>query len=174
MRLFFALWPSASERQALLQAVQAPLQAVRGRAVPHEKLHVTLAFLGEVPPARLPSLLELAAGLASPAFELVFDRLEHWRRARVLAAVASALPPAASQLADALRERLVAAGFRPDLKPFRAHVTLAREVEASAATAMPAVALGCHEFMLVESRTERSGALYSVLGRWRLYDAENT
>ena len=48
-RLFFALWATAEERRALSAAAAAAVGTSGGRAVPEENLHVTLAFLGQVP-----------------------------------------------------------------------------------------------------------------------------
>lgn len=172
MRLFFALWPNDAERTALVNATRAAVEACGGRAVPRENLHLTLAFLGSLPQERLPALLAMAAVVRSTAFALVIDRIEHFRRSRVLAATPSRLPAAASALAAVLRERLLVGGFTPDLKPFRAHLTLSREItRARESAAMDPVRLECAEFALVESRTESSGAIYSVLRSWSLYGA---
>lgn len=172
MRLFFALWPSDAERAALVNAARAAVEACGGRAVPPDNLHLTLAFLGSLPEERLPVLLATAAAVRSAAFALVIDRIERFRRARVLAATPSQLPGEAVALAAALRERLLAGGFAPDPKPFRAHLTLAREITRARELArMDPVRLECSAFALVESRTESSGAIYSVLRSWPLYGA---
>ncbi len=47
MRLFVAILPPETIRQRLLCAQQALAQQGRGRFVPAENLHLTLAFLGE-------------------------------------------------------------------------------------------------------------------------------
>lgn len=172
MRLFFALWPNDAERTALVHATRTVVEACGGRTVPRENLHLTLAFLGSVSAERLPALLSSAAAVRSAAFALVLDRIEHFRRSRVLAATPTQLPGAAGALAAALRDRLLECGFTPDLKPFRAHLTLAREVmRARESAALAPVRLECAAFTLVESRTEARGALYSVLGSWSLYGA---
>lgn len=145
-----------------------------GRAVPCANLHLTLAFLGSVPEERLPALLATAAAVRSEAFSLVIDRIEHFRRSRVLAATPTRVPVAAGALAAALRERLPADGFAVDVKPFRAHLTLAREVvRAPEPASLDPIHLECTEFTLVESRTESSGAIYSVRGAWLLYGVES-
>jgi 2'-5' RNA ligase len=73
-----------------------------------------------------------------------------------------------------LKSALSGEGITPDLKPFRAHVTLARKVPAevmvapSRRRAVPSVLWTFTHFVLVESRTGPSGALYSVLSSWPL------
>ncbi|MGH8218299.1 MAG: 2'-5' RNA ligase family protein [Steroidobacteraceae bacterium] len=190
-RLFFALWPDQTMREALFAAIDgAAVGAVReGRPVPLANLHVTLAFLGSVPEAALASLIELAREVAvarsgegrgvgaatrvsersSAAIAMRLDRIEHWRRAEILCAAASRMPAGAEELSDALKSTLVAAGFRPDLKPFRAHVTLARQVRrAPANPGMQAVTWSFGEFALIESRTLPEGSSYSTVASWAL------
>jgi 2'-5' RNA ligase len=181
-RLFFALWPDESMREAMTQATRRAARASGGRPVPAENLHVTLAFLGPVPERRLPRLAEIArnvagalgarcdsAGTSAEALELLFDRLEHWRATHLLCALAAEPPARVAALARALQDRLVADGFAPDLKPFRPHVTVARKVlHASAAGKMHPVAWRFTELALIESRTLREGALYSVVESYPL------
>jgi 2'-5' RNA ligase len=174
-RLFFALWPDRRMREALSAAVHATMIALPGgRPVPVENLHVTLAFLGGVPEASLPALLELARNVAPRAepMLLTLDTIDYWRRAQVLCAAASREPAGAAAFAEGLKSALCAAGFRPDLKPFRAHVTLARQVRrAPPDAAMPPVPWSFDEFALVESRTLAEGSSYSVLESWTLCGA---
>ncbi len=177
-RLFFALWPTAEQQASMANATWEVLQASGGRAVPGSNLHVTLAFLGSVPERRLGELGSIAqrasaaAGVTQP-FHVSFERLEYWKKAQLLCAVpamARALRDtgdAATVLAAALKTQLVAAGFTPDLKPFRAHVTLARKVSRRSDWArelrMPPVSWSFTAFSLMVSRTDADGALYSVV-----------
>ena len=71
---------------------------------------------------------------------------------------------AASSLALSLKNETAAAGFSPDLKPFRAHVTVARKVaRAPAALALQPVLWRFDAFALIESRTDCQPAPYTVL-----------
>jgi 2'-5' RNA ligase len=180
LRLFFALWPTPEAQQALLAASAACVAASGGRPVPAANLHATLAFLGNVPPARLPALRalaqELAARSVAGALQLQFQRLEHWARPQILCATASATAGAARAgvLAADIRRAAGAGGFAPDLKPFHAHVTVARKV-ARAAQAQPVaeVTWNCRRFALVASTTGAAGSLYSVLDSYPLDSGEN-
>lgn len=176
-RLYFALWPSEAERKALVHATRKIVRAAGGRRVPPENLHLTLAFLGSVPERRLPEL-QAAAERAAQAFRAVggvpldvtLDRIEHWVKPQIVGATASVPPRAATELASLLRRELVAAGFTPDLKPFRAHVTLVRKVARRTMSdiEMPPVTWSFAGFALVESRTAPSGSLYSIAHSWPL------
>jgi len=198
-RLFFALWPEEPMREALAAAVGGAIAAMHGcRPVPLANLHVTLAFLGAVPEAALGALTELAGEvsrrpalahpapgptdavggmpadhghgqLAHSALEIQLDTIEHWRRAEILCAAASRMPAAAEELSRTLRTTLLAGGFHPDLKPFRAHVTLARHIRrAPRDLGMPVVTWSFDEFALIESRTHPEGPTYSVVDSWVL------
>jgi 2'-5' RNA ligase len=174
-RLFFALWATAEERRALSAAAAAAVGTSGGRAVPEENLHVTLAFLGQVPAARTTELAALAhrvgtnGALAGTPLVLQFERLAYWHAPQILVALGTAGAGPAAALAAALQREASAAGFLPDLKPFRAHVTVARKVtHAAASTPLPSVSWKCAEFVLVESRTIATGSVYSVLESYLL------
>lgn len=122
MRLFIAL-PAGSAAKALLQT-EALLQknGVRGRFLPPEKLHLTLAFLGETPdPA---PVTEAMKKVRVPKLKLSFGRLTLFGDALV-----ALMEPDADLEAYTrrLREALDAAGIGYDKKAFRPHVTLARK-----------------------------------------------
>jgi RNA 2',3'-cyclic 3'-phosphodiesterase len=176
-RVFFALWPDDPLRSAFADATREVARSVGGRLVSAHNLHVTLLFVGSVAEDRLPELEALAAqvagtNVASPS-ELLFDRIEHWQRPRVL--VATARPSAGVAVAGALAVKLLevsrSAGFPPDLKTlgsvphiaFRPHVTLARKV----AGPVPSVDIAPLRwsftgFALVRSEQGPDGSQYSV------------
>jgi 2'-5' RNA ligase len=57
-RLFFALWPTPTVREAVVAAQAAWRWPTRARPTLMERLHVTLLFLDPVPDDRLRPLLE--------------------------------------------------------------------------------------------------------------------
>ncbi len=157
-RLFFALWPDEAGRDALLAASRPLREALGGRPVPRANLHLTLRFLGEVTEEEERAHRGWADEVRCEPVTIGFDRIEWWERPRVLVAA-----PAAHALGQDFR-------FCPDIKSFRAHVTLAREVPAPGSRGpswpMPLVSWHCDRVVLVESRR---GAPYSVVGEWPLY-----
>jgi RNA 2',3'-cyclic 3'-phosphodiesterase len=180
-RLFFALWPDAAARAELAAAARAAIVAAGGRAVPESNLHATLAFLGSVPEPRLGELREIAArvacghGAGARPLRLHFDEVAHWARPQILVAVSAVESPAAHALAGELKSATHAAGFSPDLKPFQAHVTLARKVSRAAAAPLAhRVSWSFGGFALVESRTDARGAAYSVVESFLLVAGQNS
>jgi RNA 2',3'-cyclic 3'-phosphodiesterase len=179
-RLFFAFWPASEPRRALTAAARAGL-GTAGRAVPEANLHVTLAFLGNVAEQYLETLDAIAANVAAcgvagaSPLTLDFDRLEHWARPQIIVAVGAApLPLGAQALAAELKRATQGAGFSPDLKPFHAHVTLARKVaHAPDAPLTRRVSWSFDTFALVDSRSDKGAVSYSVLRSYVLVDAHN-
>ena len=178
-RLFFALWPDEASRRALAAATARAVRRSGGRPVPAANLHVTLAFLGSVPQSQLPQLQRLAREQASAhppsdvPLSLTFEQLAHWPRQQILCATATEESGAVHALAASLRDLVAAAGFRPDLKTFHAHVTVARKVVRFArASALRPVVWRFADFALLESRTEPAGPVYSVIESYSLVNRE--
>jgi RNA 2',3'-cyclic 3'-phosphodiesterase len=177
-RLFFALWPDEAQRQALWQATAKAVSKCGGRPVAAANLHVTLVFLGSVPQRRLPQLQAIAQRAARARAQdvplsLRLDALAHWPRQQILCALAADEPPLAQALAAALKDAAAAAGFSPDLKPFHAHVTLARKVaRAALRPALRALLWRFDSFALIDSRTETDGAVYSVIESYALVNTQ--
>jgi len=183
-RLFFALWPDDEQRAALTHASARIVRHCGGRPVPGENLHVTLAFLGSVPEPRLTELGAVARRAAaafprdSVPIALSLGTLEHWAKAQVLTVLerkdeAPAAPSGAPTLARILCTETAAAGFSPDLKPFRVHVTVARKVARPPRPGvMRKVEWSFDAFALVESRTLPEGPVYSVVESYVLGGAE--
>jgi 2'-5' RNA ligase len=176
LRLFCALWPAPEEQQALMGATAAAVARSPGRPIPVANLHVTLAFLGNVEAVLLPQLRavlqSVAVAAAGGPLHLQFESLEHWMRPQILCATASAAGDAANHafaLAASLRRSTLASGFTPDLKPFHAHVTVARKVQAAPqAQPIARVTWNLGTFALVASSTSASGSVYSVLESYPL------
>jgi 2'-5' RNA ligase len=174
-RVFFALWPDDSLRAAFARATHEVAGTSGGRPVPARNLHVTLVFLGSVAEDRLPGLEALAArvagtNVASPS-ELIFNRVEYWKRPRVLVATAS--PSAGVVVAGALAAKLFeaasSAGLAPPISTFRPHVTLARKVPGPiAAVDIDPLPWVFTRFALARSQRGPDGAEYSVMATFPL------
>lgn len=174
-RLFFALWPSERMQADLAEALASALRSgepLDGRLVPEAKFHLTLAFLGSVPQSQFEMLDEVGARCAQSLqagdapIAITLDTLEHWRKPQVLVATSRATPPAAVTLAETLKRMLVERSFSPDLKPFRAHATVARKVRrVSGELQLAPVRWTFDSLHLVESG---SGSAYSTVKKWVL------
>jgi 2'-5' RNA ligase len=167
-RLFFALWPSEAQQQAIEHRLKERVGASGGRAIPARNLHVTLIFLGNVPDSQFEITKACAAQATGEiAFDLTFDRLETWSRSRVLCLAASAVPQVLAQLVERLQFNLLRQGFEIRQEEFRPHVTLARDVKKRGIQeAIPAFQWQVEHFVLVESQRGPAGSQYTIAARW--------
>jgi 2'-5' RNA ligase len=155
MRLFIALELDDRTRDRLQEA-QSALETARTDAAPGQRLsltrrehmHLTLAFLGEVPPDRLDdvraALSEVRSepDLAAP-LRLTLEGIGSFpqREGRVWW-VGVRGDRALTDLQRRLVEGLVARGFAPDARPYRPHLTIAREADTGPDIPPPGVACG--------------------------------
>ncbi len=140
-----------------------------------EGMHLTLRFLGQASPdqiAKLLALLEPAARSTGPieatlaGLGLFPDR----GRPTVLWVGISAGEPL-THLQASCEAAAVSAGFLPESRPFRAHLTLGRWRERMPRPLLPALDLGPTRFemlTLFQSEPRSGGSIYSSRGRWPL------
>lgn len=127
MRLF-AGWPLAENHKAALEARIAPLRVALPAAswARPEALHLTLLFLGETDPGRLPALIEgldHLCGRAAIPVEISGPGFFPDRKRPRVAWIGLEPPGPIRDLATAVRAE---SGAVPDERPFHPHLTLAR------------------------------------------------
>jgi 2'-5' RNA ligase len=127
VRLFFALWPDAVARSELAAAGAATRADRPGRMVRAADLHMTLAFLGEIAPGRLPELIAIGTTLPWEPTTLRIDRAGFFPRGGILWLGPALTPPALLAAVGELHAQLRAIGLRIEDRPFAAHVTVARK-----------------------------------------------
>lgn len=183
-RLFVALdLPVAYRREIGRRAAALRRELPPARWVRPEAMHLTLAFLGDTPVARVDDL----AGALGPAFatapalelSLAGGGAFPPRRPARVAWVAVTGPAALPALQRRVAETAAAAlGGSVERKPFHAHVTVARPrrpwsqrvVERFAAEFEPPVGepFTVREGVLYRSRLDPGGAIYTPLARFPL------
>ena len=166
-RLFFALWPDEDAALALAELSKSLATRAEGRPVPPEKIHLTLAFLGEVAPVRAEAARRAAATARWRAFELVLDQVGSFRSAKVAWAGCAHAPAGLATLQGGLAEALRARDFVLEERPFAPHLTLVRKA-AKAMTRAPIAPIvwKAREFTLV--RSETGTGRYVVTDTWPL------
>jgi RNA 2',3'-cyclic 3'-phosphodiesterase len=173
--LFFAIFPTL-EIAALVAQLTLRLcseLSLKGRPLTTGRLHVTLDHLGNfvgLPKNIVDTARTVAAAIAEPPFEIVFDRvasLGHGRVNRPFVLRGNegvvALTAFRQTLVAALAEAGLGSGERSSYTP---HVTLLFDDRRVSERAVETVAWTAHEFVLVRSLLGRSR--YVVLARWPL------
>jgi 2'-5' RNA ligase len=168
-RVFFAYWPDAKARQAVIEATRAAVASIDGQPVSASNLHVTLAFLGRVPSARIPEIVRIGARGDYPQAMLSFDRLQYWPQPKIVAALAETIPAAGQQLVDTLWECLLPLGIEREERPWRPHFTVVRRVRRPPPKlTIPVIHWNCDRLALVESVSGPDGLHYTALAEWPL------
>lgn len=143
-----------------------------GRATRRNTIHLTLAFLGEVPETRLPELCAVADCVNGQSFTMVLDQLGYWRHNRLLWAGSREPVATLEKLVSQLRNALVNSGFLVDAekKGFLPHVTLVRKTPANSDLlenqhfpSFEPVTWPVDRFVLARSRLSSSGSEYLIL-----------
>lgn len=172
MRAFVAVFPPPEVQRALIEAAEVH-PAFRPTAP--QRVHLTLKFLGEVPPGVLTQIkaaLEPIRNEHEP-FDVVtsdFGAFPSPHRARILWA---GLDAGASSLLQALAEsieaRLEPEGFAREGRPFVPHMTLgrARRPTPFGPASLPKLQFTVSGVDLVQSRHGATGVEYSTLARYK-------
>jgi 2'-5' RNA ligase len=171
LRLFLALWPDENTRAALTQVAASLQKTWSGRRMRRESLHLTLAFLGDTPVARLDALRQLAATVAGQSFTLTLNSPGCWQHNRVGWLSVKDIPPALAQLVSDLTRVLQTGEFPLDHQPYVPHITLVRNAHCSAPPPCQPVVWHAQSFVLLASPKPGAGGGYDVLGEWPLGDA---
>ena len=172
LRVFFALVPPPEIRAALAELGRDRARRLHGRPVPADNIHLTLAFVGAWPRARLDALRTAGAALDGEAMRITLDRQGGFRRSGVAWVAPSSAPATLGMLATALAARLRANGVPHDEKPFHPHLTIARKCRGRFVEgATGPYVWDIDEVALVASDTRAEGARYTVLATWPLLAA---
>ena len=182
MRLFIAIdlddarSAIADEQRRLKAALDDSRSAIKWVRPDH--MHLTLVFLGEVPEARAPAIVEaIGQPVAQPPFDLEFGGIGVFppRGAPNVLWVGAAAGEAGSiQLQRELADRVQRLGIALERRPFHPHLTLARWKTSRGADRARALAAGrdrpiatvhVDHATLYQSRLSPTGPTYTPLAR---------
>jgi 2'-5' RNA ligase len=165
VRLFFALWPPPAAARALADWANEVARGAGGKPIAAEKIHLTLAFLGEADPEQ--AVLG-ARQVQGEAFDLPLEVSQYWKRNQIVWAGPQRTPDPLDRLVKALHLELHRAGFVLKRRPFVTHVTLVRKARTPPTLPdLPPVHWPLREFVLVQSRL-REGPIYATLKSFHL------
>lgn len=172
MRLFFALEIDEKTRQSLADAMlQLRQQAIGGRWTRPENLHVTVQFLGELPPESLPELsgmLRRSADSVRP-FHLVFGGCGTFGSRRDILWIGIEPCKMLQQLFGLITTELAGASLPHEKRLYQPHLTIARQIRLPDGhlPAWPGPHIRCpiRHFTLMESRRQDGRPVYRAVLR---------
>jgi RNA 2',3'-cyclic 3'-phosphodiesterase len=188
MRVFVALdIPEAVRQNLAAMRRDFPAIASQLRWVPPQNFHVTLKFIGSVPPEKLQPIIEALRRLSLADRVQLRIRGVAWgvnaKTGVMLYAIMEDSKPLTA-LATAIDQQLEHLGFIPENRTFMPHLTLvraSRDVPANFQTALRELAdqhkqydfgsVTPEEFHLMESKTLPAGPIYSKIQSFPLVTA---
>jgi len=169
IRAFFALVPEDSVRLQFLALARDVARRSRGRAISGEHVHLTLAFLGDVPVESVGRLRAIGDAMPQVGAPLAFDTLGAWRASGVAWVAPSVLPAALATLHGQLHGALTEAAFPLESRPFRPHVTLARRcVQPHPRQQSTPIHWSVRKMCLIGSELRAEGPVHTTLAEWTL------
>lgn len=180
MRVFIAI-DVPQDIKNRLASVQEQLRpfSPSARWVATESIHLTLKFIGEIPEKRREDIDEALAGLTWRAFTVGVHGVGFFPGTRSPRVFWAGLQAATMEgLAKEIDTRLEQAGFDPEKRTFRAHVTLARSGNTRLESALVNAAepfmdtdfgtFTADRCFLYQSTLKASGAVYTRLKEYPL------
>ncbi len=166
---FFALWPDDALQKQYAKFSQQYLNGFKGKFVPTQNIHITLAFLGELNKEQIKSAKLAADGIKTDSFVLQLDHIGFWKKPQVIWLAPSKTPKPLTELATALQSKLKERKFNVDERPFKPHLTLMRKAhKRPGALQFNPCEWRVERFVLVRSTLEETGAIYDIIHEWPL------
>ena len=176
MRLFVAVClPEEMKKELSDVTKRFRADCVRGNFTRPENFHLTLAFIGEADPEKVTAALRPLAG---KAFTLRTGKLGWFKgKGGSVAFVRCEESAPLMALQKEVRRLLKEAGIPVDEKPFRAHLTLGREVvpfpdfdEAAFSASIPQMETAVGKVSLMSSERINGKLIYREVGSFQLTD----
>ena len=171
MRCFVACWPDDATRARLDDTARNAHQRYPGaRRVRGQNLHLTLAFIGELPSAKAHEAAQALGQLSIEPLEWRIDHVGRFESARVLWAGGQP-DPRLMQVAERARVQLKTLQIGFDEKRFAAHVTLLRDLPSQRGQGSSELAYPIEPFtwpirdalLIVSERDPRGATVYRPL-----------
>ncbi len=181
MRLFIAIHLTEEVKVHLSDTIsKLSKESVRGNYIREQNLHLTLAFLGDVPSKRIKEILQCMkmATEGKRSFVIKLDgigKFEHHRESLYWCGIRKNAKLSYLQyaLVTILKEHQVAA----DDKPFKPHITIGRRCimkpqfdEKTFGKSIPTIGMKVESIHLMSSAQVKGNVYYSSLGEVNLQD----
>ena len=169
MRLFIGIKTQCGRHLVMLQ--EKLRQNGHGRFTHPENLHITLKFLGEVPPVKIGQIQRAMTAVSAAPFRFECRGAVSFGKSGIVAAGVGGDIAALKSLHEQLETEMEGCGFVRENRPYRPHVTLARQYRAR--SGIDIAAIPCHpcaftvnEIVLFESKRVDGRLVYEpVFGK---------
>ncbi len=171
MRLFISINFDEKTIKELIKVQRNLGKMGKGRFVPPENLHLTIAFLGEVPEEKLPLLSAALRTAEVPVMDLKIAGVGTFSEESGLFWAGLEGSRKLNALKDGIYAALEEIGFYAESDKFRPHVTLVRNYAKGrgfdARKALPKpIVFTVSSFSLMRSKLGEKGAVYTELERY--------
>lgn len=168
-RYYFALWPNEKTAHALYKQGESVISSSQCSPVLLKNLHLTLVYLGRAHPEFVQLAMQIAGQLQVAPATLTITHADFWPHAKLCWLGLEETPPGLDKLVLSLNQGLIAAGFKPEKRLFKPHVTIARQcTEKNPQVAIAPITWVVNDFCLVKSRALPGVSHYEIIGRWPL------
>ena len=164
-RLFFALWPTNEIRKQIDKFNQS-IHSAGLKKVNADNLHITLVFLGNVDEKSENMIRKNVENISVKPFVLHFDRLDFWKKPRIICLSAQHDDSQLLTLVNALKNKVEQSDIETDKRIYKPHITLARKARKLIDIDILDIEWSAQSFCLVESCSRPDGVHYQVLQRW--------
>lgn len=166
MRLFVGIEMN-EEARAVLSAARAFWEkSVQAKFCDADLYHLTLVFLGNVEPERLPALKKTLSSVRFKPFRIATGAPDRFEKGVLFAGVQMPNEPLfalQAAVAQALRED----GWAFEDRPYRPHITMARQAKGFGdPPAIPPVSVPVRRFALFESARVDGRLCYTPISGW--------
>lgn len=169
MRLFYAIECNRASQDALRRTVaELKDKSAGGRWTRPENYHLTLAFLGEQPEAKLSLLAAILDETVQDTkpFDLAFSGWGTFGRQNDILWIGVTADPELNNLVCRLRERLNKHELPAEERPYRPHLTIARQIHMPQAYSpnwtRPPVRQTVRDIVLMESLRVQNRLVYQA------------
>ena len=166
MRLFIGIKTKCDRHLISLQ--DALRQIGRGRFTASGNLHITLKFLGEVPPAKTGRIQREMSEISTKPFCLECRGAVPFGKSGIVAAGVGGDIATLKTLHEKLEMAMEKCGFVHENRPYRPHITLVRQYRANAGADIAAIpyrpcGFAVNEIVLFESKRVDGKLVYGKL-----------
>jgi len=173
-RLFIAVFPDETARDALARLSTGMAKKYGGRAIVPENLHITLRFLGNTASKDEECIRQALDEIRAEPMSLALDQVERRARQHMVWIQSAELPPAMPGLIADIEKAVTGCGLPSNHRAFLPHITLVRKASGHRLSGGPRtmpcepVEMEIRRVDLVMSETLPEGSRYTCLQSWPL------